>query len=75
MEIHKEGSKVLVVTPNGVIRGRVYQYDKKKKRYTISTLITSSYDSYLTLYNVKPSLIYSVEDFGRASDFFKSRYL
>jgi hypothetical protein len=75
MEIHKDGSKVLVVTPNGVIRGRVYEYNEKKDRYTISTLITESYDSYLTLYNVKPSLVYSIEDFGRAGNFFKKRYL
>ena len=68
MKIFEDGRRVVVVTENGVLRGKVEHYNKARKSYTVISY-------YGILYNVKASHVYSKSDYGRASNFFEGRYL
>ncbi len=68
MDIFEDGRRVVVVTENGVLRGKIEHYNKARKSYTIISYFG-------ILYNVKESHVYFKSDYGRASKFFESRYL
>ena len=68
MEIFNDGRRIVVVTENGVLRGKVEHYNKSRKSYTIISYFG-------ILYNVKASHVYPKSDYGRASKFFEGRYL
>lgn len=68
MERLKKGKKVVIVSKGGVITGTVHYYEESRNSYIISTY-------YGILHNVKPSHVYPKDDYGRASQFFESRYL
>jgi len=68
MEIFEDGIGVVVVTENGVLRGKIEHYNKARKSYTIISYFG-------ILYNVKASHVYPKNDYGKASNFFESRYL
>jgi hypothetical protein len=73
MEIFEKNTEVIVVTPGGVLKGKVksYVYDK----YFIHTYVVDA-DSYAVKVNKIEQLhVYPIKDFGRAVKFFESRYL
>jgi hypothetical protein len=73
MEIFEKNKKIVVVTPGGVLKGKVIFYNDGK--YFLHTTIVDA-DGYLVKLNrVKKSHVYPIEDYGRASKFFESRYL
>ena len=68
MEIFKKGREVVVVTKGGVVTGTVHYYEEARKIYIVSTYFGM-------LHNIEPSHVYPKNDYRRASNFFKSRYL
>lgn len=72
MQEFEKNEKILIVTSGGVLKGKVkFCVDNK---YFVHTTITDA-DGYLVKLNkVQASHVYPPEDFGRAINFFKSKY-
>ncbi len=73
MEIFKKNRDVVAVTPGGVLKGKVKLYAGGK--YFIHTAIIDADGYAVKLNRVEKSHVYPIEDYGKASNFFESRYL
>jgi hypothetical protein len=68
MKTFEKGRKVVIVTQDGVICGSIKQHNKFRESYTVVSHLGIFYD-------VKKSHVYPKSDYGKASNFFESRYL
>ena len=73
MEIFNKNKDVVVVTSGGVLRGKVKLY--AGGTYSIHTAVIDAGGYAVKLNRVKKSHVYPIEDYGRALNFFESRYL